>query len=388
VSRPSALHVHILIDSLTWGGAEGLLADLATCAGPHGLELSIGHLFPESSLAPRLREAGLDPVAVGAGRLSSPGTIAQVRRHLAAIGPDLLHTHLQYSDLLGGLAARKLGIPALSTLHVLDRRDSRRERGRAVLTGLARRRWHRRVIAVSEHLRSEYLALGADSPEHVVTMHNGISVRSASGARDRVRAELGLGEQDFVVTMVGVLRAGKGHELAVAAVEELRGRIPSARLLVVGDGPARGEVATLAARLGDAVVQAGYRGDVMAVLDASDVLIHPSRADAFPTVLLEALAAGVPIAASRVGGIPEIVEDGKTGLLVAPPLTGSAFAGSLVRLFDEPGLRQALAERGRERFEAEFTADRWATRLRALYDEILERSRRASATVRRAAGRA
>jgi glycosyltransferase involved in cell wall biosynthesis len=89
----------------------------------------------------------------------------------------------------------------------------------------------------------------------------------------------------------------------------------------------------------------------------------------FPTVLLQALAAGVPIVASGVGGVPEIVEDDRTGLLVPPPLTAAAFADRLRRLFRDPDLARALADRGRKRFEQEFTADRWAGRLRAVYDE-------------------
>jgi glycosyltransferase involved in cell wall biosynthesis len=146
--------------------------------------------------------------------------------------------------------------------------------------------------------------------------------------------------------------------------------LPGIRLLIAGDGPARDQVESLAARLGGAAVLAGHRDDVMAVLDAADVFLHPTRADVFPTVLLEALAAGTPIVASRVEGVPEIVDDNDTGLLVAPPLTPAAFAEPIRRLFRDPDLARAIADRGRKRFEQEFTADRWAGRLRALYDEV------------------
>jgi glycosyltransferase involved in cell wall biosynthesis len=370
VGSRASLRVHLLIDSLAWGGAEGLLADFASGARTQGLELSVGYLFKDSSVAPRLRAAGLGPLPVGAGSLFDPRTVALVKRHLAAIRPDVLHTHLQYSDLLGGLAARMLGIPSVSTLHVLDRSETLRDRARARLVATARRRFHRRVIAVSDHLREAYLGRRTDRPEHVVTVHNGIAAR-ASGAGASVRTELGLGPDDMTVAVVGVLRAGKGHELAVAAVDEVRRAVPSVRLLIAGDGPARADVERLAAPLGDAAVLTGHRDDVMALLDAADVLLHPSRADAFPTVLLEALAAGTPIVASAVGGIPEIVKDGETGLLVPPPLTGSAFAARLARLLGDPRLRRSFVERGRERFEAEFTAERWAERLRAVYEQII-----------------
>ena len=137
----------------------------------------------------------------------------------------------------------------------------------------------------------------------------------------------------------------------------------------MGDGPARDAVARAASPLVTAP-PVGHRDDIMSVLDAADALLHPSRADAFPTVLLEALAAGVPIVASAVGGIPEIVEDGRTGLLVDPPFEHAAFAAPLARLLADRDLRRALARRGRERFDAEFTAERWAARLRVVYEEV------------------
>jgi glycosyltransferase involved in cell wall biosynthesis len=363
------LRAHLLIDSLTQGGAELLLADLAEQAGNHGLELSLGYLFAEDLVGPRLRSAGLTPRWVGTSSLADPRSLLLVRRQLAEVGPDVVHTHLQYSDLLGGVAARTLGIPSVSTLHVMDPRDTSRDRVRAHMTAFTRRRFHRRVVAVSDHIRAAYLATGADRPEHVSTVHNGISAQAEPGAGAAVRHELGLDLSAPVVAIVGVLRPGKGHELAVSAVEELRRELPGLRLLIVGEGPARDHVEQLAARLGPAAVLTGHRDDVMAVLDAADVLLHPSLADVFPTVLLQALAAGLPIVASEVGGIPEIVEDGRTGLLVPPPLTASVFAEPLGRVLRDADLRRVLAEQGRRRFEQEFTADRWAARLRSVYEQ-------------------
>ena len=103
-----------------------------------------------------------------------------------------------------------------------------------------------------------------------------------------------------------------------------------------------------AARLGEGAVLTGHREDVMELLDATDVLIHPSRFDAFPTTLLEAMAASVPIVATDVGGIPEIVLGGQTGVLVGPPPTGEAFAAAVAPLLDDPGLREALGSQGRQ----------------------------------------
>jgi glycosyltransferase involved in cell wall biosynthesis len=109
----------------------------------------------------------------------------------------------------------------------------------------------------------------------------------------------------------------------------------------------------------------------MQLLDAADVLIHPSSVDAFPTTLIEAGAASVPVLSTRVGGIPEIVIDGEGGILVETPPSPYELAAHLDRLLSDAELRRDLGAGGRRRFEEEFTAARWAARLRALYEEVI-----------------
>ena len=167
-----------------------------------------------------------------------------------------------------------------------------------------------------------------------------------------------------------------------------RERFPRLRLLIVGDGPLRAEVERRAASLGGVAVVAGHRDDVMAVLDGVDVLLHPSLVDAFPTALLEAMAAAVPVVATSVGGIPEIVEDGSTGTLIEAPPRPEAVAGALLPLLADAGRRTELGRRGRERFEREFSAQRWAERLRGVYETALaERPRRPARSRRARTGR-
>jgi glycosyltransferase involved in cell wall biosynthesis len=119
------------------------------------------------------------------------------------------------------------------------------------------------------------------------------------------------------------------------------------------------------------VTLAGHREDVMEVLDASDLLLHPSRIDAFPGALLEAMAAGVPVVATAVGGIPDIIENGVSGILVPAPATPATLRDAVAPLLADAGLREVLGRRGRQRFELEFSVERWVERLRALYEEVL-----------------
>jgi glycosyltransferase involved in cell wall biosynthesis len=116
---------------------------------------------------------------------------------------------------------------------------------------------------------------------------------------------------------------------------------------------------------------AGHRNDAMEILDACDVLVHPSRFDAFPTGLIEAMAAGVPVVATRVGGIPEIVAHDETGLLLDAPTNPKTLAHALWPLLTDPNLRAAMGARARERYRHGFTAERWAERLLALYREAI-----------------
>jgi glycosyltransferase involved in cell wall biosynthesis len=112
----------------------------------------------------------------------------------------------------------------------------------------------------------------------------------------------------------------------------------------------------------------------MAVLDATDVLVHPSHFDAFPTTLLEAMSASVPVVATAVGGMLEIVEDGVSGVLIGPPPTAHELAAAIERLIADPGLRGRLAAAGRARYEREFEASGWARRVRGVYDDVLSRA--------------
>jgi glycosyltransferase involved in cell wall biosynthesis len=381
VERP--IRIHVLIDTLGVGGAEVLLGDLAAAAPLAGLELSVGYLKDVGAghAADRLRAVGVEPRCVAIPPRLGLGAFRRVRRHLGQVRPDLVHTHLGSADLLGGPAARSLGLPTVATIHSHVPPSTGRDRAKARMMTAARRTCAARVIAVSECARAAYVGAGA-APDRVVVVHNGILGRAEPGAGARVRRELGLGERDLVVAMVSSLRPEKGHDVALETVRALLGRFSSLRLVVAGDGPLRPSLERAAATLGDRVVLAGYRSDVMAVLDAADVLVQPSRADAFPTAILEAMAASVPVVATDVGGIGELVCDGVTGTLVADAPSASAFTDALGALLEDAARRRRLGSAGRERFEQEFTADRWVQRLREVYVEVLHGSTRASLALR------
>ena len=366
------LHVHAIIDSLVWGGAELLLADFAAAAREAAMDVSVAYLHHEepSPGLDKLRAHGVEPTLVEIPRMVNPRAHQMVLRNVAEAAPDIVHTHLGYSHALGGLAARRLGIPSVATIHVMHWEQTLRDSTRARVMGFARRHTAARVITVSDAAHRWLVDLGWDRPERIVTIHNGIAADARPGAGAAVRRELGIAPEEQVAMMVTVLRPGKGHDAAAEAVRLARERHPGLRLVVVGGGPSHGDVAELLRPLGEAATMTGHREDVMELLDAADILIHPSSVDAFPTTLIEAGAASVPVLSTKVGGIPEIVLDGESGVLLDAPPRAHDLAEQLDRLLSDDSLRRRLGEGGRRRYEDEFTAARWADRLRALYEEV------------------
>lgn len=366
------MHIHALIDTLQSGGAENLLLDFAAGAREVGIETTVGYLNGSEPIAlDRLASLGIEPVLTPVTGIFNRAERSRLRAEIARIRPDVVHTHLGTSDYVGSLAARSLGIPAVSTLHSAAARPAARQRLRERLVARVRRKASARVIAVSEAARRHYLSYGWERPERVVRVYNGIIVNDDSGEGPRIREELGLGADELVLATVSILKPGKGHHVAIDLVAELRRRGFPARLLVLGVGPLRGEIDEHLARLDGVGMTIGHRDDVSAVLDAVDVLIHPSEQDAFPGALLEAMAARVPAVATDVGGIPEIVIDGETGLLAPAPPSVEGLIDPVQRLAESPELRERLAVAGRARLDANFTVDAWLQRLLPIYEDVI-----------------
>lgn len=360
-----------LIDHFVMGGAESQLTRFALAAEESGIRLSIACLEErdDNPAAAALAERGMAPVNLNLTGRHGPGSVLAVRRHIAEVNPQIVHTHLGTSDVLGGLAARSLAIPAVSTIHAAQWGSGvgiKRRLVRACAT---------RIIAVSDSARREYLSHGWAREDQIVTVHNGIDAIPDPGAGAEVRRELGLEPDDLVVGMVSALRPEKGHDIALDVVRWLRGRLPNLRLMIVGRGPLEGQIAAQAAGLGETVVMAGMRHDVMRVFDAADVCLQPSRTDAFPTTLIEAMAASVPVLATAVEGIPEIITDGRTGVLMPSPPRAAEFAAALEALLADPERRRRLAAAARLEYERRLTTRPWVAGTRAVYDSVIAQSR-------------
>ena len=374
--RSQTIRAHAFVEGLDIGGAESLLADFAAASRSERIEFSVGCLRRYTGVsANRLRAVGVDPTILDVADLKAT-TFFKVRRHLAASGPDIVHTHLRDATMLGCLAARSLGVPAVTTIHGTRWHGSGKEGLRDRLMAHSARRCAALVIAVSDAARDAYLAQGWDRPGRVVVIRNGIEDRPAEHGGRAVSSEFGIQADEAVITMISGLREEKCHNVALAALGTVLRSFPRTRLLIAGDGPEREAIARAAAEFGDRVILAGYRMDVPDLLAVSDVVLHPSTHEALPTTLIEAAAAGLPSVATSTGGIGEIVVDGKTGVLVPAPPVPSQVADAVCALLASPARRAELGRAARERFVNEFGVDRWVRDTRHLYEQVLLEARR------------
>ncbi len=362
-----------LIHELGPGGAEHVLVDLARVAGEAGIEMRVvslmplgGHRYPQV-----LRDLGVRVDSLDLPSRWDPRGLRRAVRLLRPDPPDLLHSHLKHADLVAAYAAPRLGAPMISTLHLVEDEIGLVARLKRDLGAVARRRRAARTIAVSDALRRWYVGEFRVDPASVVTIPNGIPAPApvTEERRAALRAEFGVPVDGLLAVTVALFREGKGHDDLLAAAT-LLGDFP-VRFVLAGSGPeeARLRAAAEAAGLAGRIAFAGFREDVAELLAAADLVVHPSHADALPTALIHALAAGVPAVATRVGGIPEIVGE-DAGALV-PAADPAALAAAIRSLAADPERRRRMGAAARERFAARFEGTTWAGRLKALYDEVL-----------------
>ncbi len=230
-----------------------------------------------------------------------------------------------------------------------------------------------RVVAVAEDQAAAWLARGYPR-ERIVIVPNGVPAWEPVEPRERVRAELGLAEDDVVAVLVATLRPEKRAADFVTGVRRARARHPELVGLVIGTGP---ELAAVeAAADGDPAIRLlGHRNDVPRLLGAADIFTLTSEHEAAPMAILEGMAAGLPVVATRVGGIPEIVREGESGLLV-PPGEPDRLAAALGELAGAPERRRTLGEGGRLAHRERWHAERMIDRYEEILSDVGPRNRR------------
>jgi glycosyltransferase involved in cell wall biosynthesis len=229
-------------------------------------------------------------------------------------------------------------------------------------------------VAVSGSIAADLRRRGV-APARVVTIPNGVEVaryQSSEEVRSETRASLGVLPGERLVGTVGSLIPLRNHALLLSAAPEVISSFPGTRFVLVGEGPERPALQTLAKRLGisDQVIFTGHRSDIPAMLAAMDVFALSCDTEGFGLAALEAMAAGLPVVATQVGALPELVEAGETGLLV-PRGDARALANALLTLLRDHGLATRLGAAGRVRAERDFSAARTAEQISDVYLELV-----------------
>jgi len=369
VTRPAeSIGLLLVVDSLEVGGAERQVVDLAVALQRSGQEGTVA-CSVAGDLSGALEEAEI-PVRPLLDRLAkrrlSPTYAWRLRRLLREERFDLVHAHIYASVVAAAIATRGTGVPLVITEHTEASWQTWRARWVS--------RWVygrvERIIAVSTPIRRRLIERDGVHPDHIAIVPNAVA-SAPEPLPDSLPAEL---RERPLVGVIARLQPEKGVANFLRAAARVAPLLPHAHFVIAGDGPLRQELVALAEDLlpSDRVHFLGFRSDASALMKSLDVLVVPSLTEGSPLVTLEAMAAGTPVVASAVGGIPDQVRHDKEGLLVPPGDTG-AMGEAILDLLRDPDRARRLGEAGRRRATSEFGHAAMMRRIVDVYLEVLGR---------------
>ena len=379
--RPARTYrVAYLIDGLSMGGAERLMVPVLKYLSRAHFEPYVCAMQSKDGnpMAEELRALGVPVECLNIQHLRDLDAIPRLTRYLKKIGADLVHTQLEAANILGNISAKLLGLPSVCTIHVMPSLDVKtKTRLHQKVEWLSLRYFCDRVISVSEEARQHHVAISGARDSQAITIYNGIDLSAfsdidAAHERESFRAECKIPSDANVLVTVAVLRPPKGIQFMIRALPAILAAHPNTYYLIVGSGSHQDALMEEVRRadLEDRVIFAGMRRDVPRALAASDVFVLPTLTEALPTVLAEAMAARLPIVASRVGGIPEMIQDGQNGILVNPEDL-ETLADACIQLLNSPARRIAMGAEGHRIANQKFSIERQVHQLKELYlDQI------------------
>jgi glycosyltransferase involved in cell wall biosynthesis len=373
------------IDGLGMGGAERLTASILK---------NLPDVFSPRVCVFKVRKRG-NPMAEQIKALGVPvdflpipyvrdlTALPRLVKYLKTVNADLVHGQLELGDIFGNIAAKLARLPSVSTLHTMpSQKMNIKSRLHQEVEFFALRHFCDAIISVSNEARQFYLDISTLPPSKLLTIYNGVDLFHFDNLdrrriSDGIRKELGVPLDSKLLTTVAVLRELKGIQYMIRGLPEIIARFPKVRYLIVGDGVYRETLEREAQLAGVAghVIFAGQRDNVPHFLAASDIFVLPTLTEALPTVLAEAMAARLPIIASAVGGIPEMIEDGKNGLLV-PAGQVDALSAACMRLLSNSDEAGSMGDKGRSVADQKFNIRRQAEQLGELYLDLIRNSKR------------
>ena len=363
-----------LIKSLGRGGAEVLLGEGLGYADRSRFQYGYGYFLPwKNALVPSLEKGGASVVCFN--RRHFPSMLISTRRvaqFLKEWGADLIHCHLPLAGVIGRLAARSASIPVVYTEHNVMERYHPWTRRLNLMTW----KMQDQVVAVSREV-GDSIRSHAGTSVPVLVVQNGVPVDSfvpSMEQRASIRRELAIPEESPVVGMVAVFRPQKDLKRWLESARLIRNAFPSAHFLMVGDGPLMKEVRATAEdlRLADVTHFVGLQPEIRPYLSAMDAYMSSSLFEGLPLSLLEAMAMKLPVVATSVGGVPEVIVDGRTGYIV-PPGSPEMLAEKICLLLSNEQMRHDFGLAGRSVIEERFSMNRMVQQLEDLYVSLIEK---------------
>ncbi len=306
------------------------------------------------------------------------GTIRPIRALVRDRRIDIIHTHGVRANLAARLAGRRESIPVVTTFHSLLQYDYTSSYEAAMARWLTRLTnfCTNQFIAISGAVREDLLTMGVKS-EKISVIYNGLdlSLLKTGPSSTEIRQQLGIRPEQRVIATVARLHPVKGHKHLLAAARQVVRQYPEALFLLVGEGPERPAIerAIREMDLAHHVIMTGFYPEVNDLYPVMEIFVLPSLMEGMGLVLLEAMNFGVPVIATQVGGIPEIIQDGESGLLVSPA-DSEGLAIAISWLLDSPVIQRQLVTGGRRRSK-DFTIDNMTRQTEAIYEKYHSESR-------------
>lgn len=374
------MHIlHVTTASQPIAGAERLLLDIAQEARDREHELSFLTLEPQGEFHEQLDAMGWTTGSLEATR---PRQILQavsgLRQTIASLGPDLLHAHLFHGTVLASAGAVGMGLPLIQTRHYSDYMDRYGDPFRRRLDHWAANRADR-VIAVSLAAEEHLTQVAGVPPERVEVIPNGVDVerlgRVDPKQGERVLRELGI-DDGPLVGCAATYHPRKGHRYLIEAMSRVCKELPTAHLVLLGRGTGDGGLVGQARKLDieDRVHGLGFHPEGQAIMAALDLYVQPSVEEGFGLAVVEAMAMGLPVVVSDVGGMRHTVIHGSSGIRV-PPADPPALADAILRTLKEPSLARRLGEAGRARASEAFSIQRMVDEHERIYEHVLASKR-------------
>lgn len=365
------MKICIAIDHMRPGGAQNVLLYLATGLVEHGHDVNVLCFGPADSYEFSLADAGVPLTVLDLPRFNLIRSVKELRTHLDEHGPDILQTFLPKADMISRIAtSRGAGQPRLVS---------------SLQWGSGSHKWWHSpaykltagscdfTVPVSENgheLATGRLGVAVDK---VQVIRNAVNLDRFESMPDRnaLRAELGIPIDAFAVVAVGRLAPVKSYDVLIDGFAEFAERVPTAMLIIAGDGELRESLTKHAVRSGKQVVLAGYKKDGWRYAAAADVFVNTSKSEGSSNAVIEAMTQGTPVIATDVPGNNEIVLDEKTGLLV-PWKNAGALAGALTRIEKDTGLAYRLGTEGRAFARERHSVKKMATGYESVYRKLLD----------------